>query len=39
MNNIVHAFREDGGFTEIDVEVDIPNYRFGMFRFTAGPRP
>jgi hypothetical protein len=34
MNNIVDAFREDGAFTEIDIEVDIPNYRFGMFRLT-----
>ena len=32
MNNIVDAFRRDGGFTEIEVEVDIPQYRFGMFR-------
>ncbi len=32
MNNIVDAFREDGGFTEIDIKVDIPHYRFGMFR-------
>jgi precorrin-6B methylase 2 len=32
MNNIVDAFRQDGAFTEIDIEVDIPNYRFGMFR-------
>jgi len=32
MNNIVDAFREDAAFTEIEVEVDIPNYRFGMFR-------
>ncbi|HEV7406958.1 MAG TPA: hypothetical protein VGO01_00605 [Bradyrhizobium sp.] len=39
MNNIVDAFREDGAFSEIDVEVDIPNYRFGMFRFTAARRP
>jgi hypothetical protein len=43
MNNIVDAFREDGAFTEIEVEVDIPNYRFAMFRFTAarpgGRRP
>jgi precorrin-6B methylase 2 len=39
MNNIVDAFREDGAFTEIDIEVDIPNYRFGMFRFTAARRP
>lgn len=31
MNNIVDAFRENGAFTEIDVAVDIPNYRFGMF--------
>jgi len=38
MNNIVDAFREDGGFTEIDIEVDIPNYRFAMFRFTAARR-
>lgn len=35
MNNIVHAFREDGAFTEIEVEVDIPNYRFGMFRLKG----
>jgi hypothetical protein len=39
MNNIVDAFREDGAFTEIDIEVDIPNYRFAMFRFTAARRP
>jgi hypothetical protein len=39
MNNIVDAFREDGAFTEIDIEVDIPNYRFAMFRFTADRRP
>jgi hypothetical protein len=32
MNNIVGAFREHGGFTELDIEVDIPNYRFGVFR-------
>jgi hypothetical protein len=38
MNNIVHAFREDGAFTEIDVEVDIPNYRFGMFRLATRQR-
>jgi hypothetical protein len=31
MNNIVDAFREDGALTEIDIEVDIPNYRFGVF--------
>jgi hypothetical protein len=35
MNNIVDAFREDGAFTEIEVEVDIPNYRFGVFRPTG----
>jgi precorrin-6B methylase 2 len=34
MNNIVDAFREDGAFSEIDIEVDIPNYRFGMFRLN-----
>ncbi len=39
MNNIVDAFREDSAFTEINVEVDIPNYRFAMFRFTAARRP
>jgi hypothetical protein len=38
MNNIVDAFRADGAFTEIEIEVDIPNYRFAMFRFTAGRR-
>jgi 16S rRNA A1518/A1519 N6-dimethyltransferase RsmA/KsgA/DIM1 with predicted DNA glycosylase/AP lyase activity len=32
MNNIVDAFRQNNGFTEIDIEVGIPNYRFGMFR-------
>ena len=37
MNNIVDAFREDGAFTEIDIEVDIPNYRFGMFRLAGRP--
>jgi hypothetical protein len=35
MNNIVDAFRQDGAFTEIDIEVDIPNYRFGMFRLRG----
>jgi hypothetical protein len=35
MNNIVHAFRGDGAFTEIEVEVDIPNYRFGVFRLKG----
>jgi hypothetical protein len=39
MNNIVDAFREDSAFAEIDVDVDIPNYRFAMFRFTAARRP
>jgi hypothetical protein len=39
MNNIVDAFREDGAFAEIDIEVDIPNYRFAMFRFTVARRP
>jgi hypothetical protein len=38
MNNIVDAFRKDGAFAEIDVEVDIPNYRFAMFRFTPARR-
>ena len=32
MNTIVDSFRKDRAFTEIDVEADIPNYRFGMFR-------
>jgi hypothetical protein len=35
MNNIVDAFREDSGFAEIDIDVDIPNYRFGVFRRTG----
>jgi 16S rRNA A1518/A1519 N6-dimethyltransferase RsmA/KsgA/DIM1 with predicted DNA glycosylase/AP lyase activity len=35
MNNIVDAFRKDGAFTEIDVEVDIPDYRFGIFRLKG----
>jgi hypothetical protein len=34
MNNIVDAFREDGAFTEAEVEIDIPNYRFGVFRLA-----
>ena len=38
MNNIVDAFREDGAFIEIDIEVDISNYRFGMFRLGEGTR-
>jgi hypothetical protein len=37
MNNIVDAFREDGAFAEIDIEVDIPNYRFGLFCLTGRP--
>jgi hypothetical protein len=37
MNNIVDTFREDGAFTEIDIEVDIPNYRFGLFCLTGRP--
>jgi hypothetical protein len=37
MNNIVDAFRQDGAFAEIDIEVDIPNYRFGMFRLAGRP--
>jgi hypothetical protein len=39
MNNIVDAFREDGAFSEVDVKLDIPNYRFGMFRFRPAGRP
>jgi hypothetical protein len=39
MNNIVDAFREDGAFAEIDIDVDIPNYRFAMFRFAATRQP
>jgi hypothetical protein len=35
MNNIVDAFRRDDAFTEIDVEVDMPNYRFGIFRLKG----
>jgi hypothetical protein len=35
MNNIVDAFREDGTFAELEIEVDIPNYRFGMFRLQG----
>jgi len=35
MNTIVDSFRKDRAFTEIDVEVDIPNYRFGMFRLKG----
>jgi hypothetical protein len=39
MNNIVDAFREDSAFAEIDVDVDIPTYRFAMFRFAAARHP
>jgi hypothetical protein len=35
MNNIVDAFRRDGAFSEIEVEIDIPNYRFGIFRLKG----
>jgi hypothetical protein len=35
MNNIVGAFREHEAFAEIDMEVDIPNYRFGVFRLKG----
>jgi hypothetical protein len=38
MNNIVDAFREDDAFAEIDIDVDIPTYRFAMFRFAAARR-
>jgi hypothetical protein len=38
MNNIVEAFRKDRGFSEIDIEVDVPNYRLGMFRLADRPR-
>jgi hypothetical protein len=38
MNNIVDAFRQNSVFTEIDIAVDIPNYRFAMFRFAAARR-
>jgi hypothetical protein len=38
MNNIVDAFREDSAFAEIDIDVDIPTYRFAMFRFAAARR-
>jgi ferredoxin len=36
MNNIVDAFRKNGAFTELDIGVDIPNYRFGVFRLKGG---
>jgi hypothetical protein len=42
MNNIVDAFREHGAFAEIDIEVDLPNYRFGVFRqagMQSGQQP
>lgn len=42
MNNIVAAFRKDRAFAEIEASVDIPHYRFGMFRLKAPvsvPRP
>jgi hypothetical protein len=34
MNNIVGAFREAAPFVEIDIEIAIPNYRFGVFRLN-----
>lgn len=38
INNIVDALREDAAFTELDVETEIPNYRFGVFRLGGPPR-
>jgi precorrin-6B methylase 2 len=35
MNNIVDAFRKDRAFTEIEIEVELPNYRFGIFRLKG----
>jgi len=35
MNNIVDAFRDDDAFAEIDIDVAIPNYRFGVFRLKG----
>jgi hypothetical protein len=35
MNNIVDTFREDGAFTEIEIDLDIPNYRFGVFHLKG----
>jgi precorrin-6B methylase 2 len=32
MNNIVEAFRKDREFFKIEIDVDIPSYRFGVFR-------
>ncbi|WP_426442932.1 hypothetical protein [Bradyrhizobium genosp. P] len=32
INNIVDALRDHAAFTELKVDVDIPNYRFGVFR-------
>jgi hypothetical protein len=37
MNNIVEAFRDDSAFAEIDIDVDIPSYRFGVFRRMSRP--
>ena len=34
INNIVDALRGNAAFKERDVEADIPNYRFGIFRLT-----
>ncbi len=32
MNTIVGSFRDSSAFREIDVDADIANYRFGLFR-------
>ena len=32
INNIVDVLRDNTAFTELKVEADIPNYRFGVFR-------
>jgi hypothetical protein len=37
-HNIVDTFRADKRFTEIDVDADLPNYRFGVFRWNRKTR-
>ena len=33
VHNIVDTFRSDGDFSEIEVDADLPNYCFGVFRW------
>jgi hypothetical protein len=37
-HNIVDTFRADPRFTEIEVDADLPNYAFGVFRWNRKAR-